>query len=341
MEIENMNTTYKLLWIDDSDDFYESTEELIMDVVNDNNMLPNIQYYVHYQDFEQKELEKFDAVIFNQYDLLIIDYALSGITGDEIIRELRTRNIYTDVVFYSSEFQTMRTEMQHTDHLDGVFFADRDNLTGVVDRVIKKNLRREYDIANIRGLIMDNSSEFDYICRITAVALFDLLKPEKQDEIEKAAREFVAEASQKSSKNFNELGEKHGKAYVKKAIESVEYVMNNKDRYRIMAMILHEFDAGQNVPDDFVDEYTASVITPRNKLAHSKLFYGECKKKLHIAKTHQELKCNQDCKHCTSEYSIDSCEMLRKKLFEYYQIFHKISREVSIQLDEAKQTSGV
>ena len=336
-----MNTTYKLLWIDDSDIFYETTEELIRDVVKDNNMLPDIRYYVHYREFEQKELEKFDAAIFNQYDLLIIDYALSSITGDKIIRELRARNIYTDVVFYSSELQTMRTEMKATDQLDGVFFADRDDLTGVVDRVIKKNLRREYDIANIRGLIMDNSSEFDYICRITAVALFDLLKQEKKDQIERVAREFVSEATRQSSNNFRELEKKHGRTYVKKAIESVEYVMNNKDRYQLMAMILHEFDAGYNIPEGFVDEYTASVIIPRNKLAHSKLFYGECKKKLHIAKTRQELKCNQDCDCCTSEYNIESCEMLRKKLFEYYQMFQEIDRAVSIHLDETKQPLGV
>jgi len=336
-----MNTTYKLLWIDDSDIFYETTEELIKDVVKDNNMLPDIQYYVHYRDFEQKELETFDAVIFNQYDLLIIDYALSSITGDKIIRDLRARNIYTDVVFYSSELQTMRSEMQKTDQLDGVFFADRDDLTGVVDRVIKKNLRREYDIANIRGLIMDNSSEFDYICRITAVAMFDKLDNDKKDKIEQIAREFVDNANQQSSNNFKDLEKKHGKSYVQKAIESVEYVMSNKDRYRLMTIILHEFDDFKNIPEDFADKYNEAVIKPRNKLAHSKLFYGECKKKLHITKTRQVLRCNQDCDHCNSEYSIETCEVLRKKLFEYYQIFQEIDNTASKHFDTVKQPVGV
>ena len=336
-----MNTTYKILWIDDSEDFYESTEELVMDVVNNNNMLTKIQYYVHYKDFKQKELDKFDAVVFNQYDQIIIDYALSGITGDQIIRELRARNIYTDVVFYSSEFDKMREEMKGTDQLDGVFFADRNELTTVVDRVIKKNLRREYDIANIRGLIMDNSSEFDYICRITAVALFDLLNDDKKREIEEKAREFVGEAKQQSEGNFSELEKKLGRTYVRKAIESVEYVMSNKDRYQLMAMILREFDFAQDIPEDLVEQYNTNVIKPRNKLAHSKLFYGECMKKLHIAKKRQKLKCNEDCEHCTSEYSIESCELLRKRLFEYYQIFQKIDDRVSAYLEKNKQLQGV
>lgn len=336
-----MNTTYKILWIDDSEDFYESTEELIMDVVNDNNMLPKIQYYVHYEEFKQEELDKFDAVVFNQYDQIVIDYALSGITGDQIIRDLRARNIYTDVVFYSSEYDTMRQEMKKTDQLDGVFFADRNDLTVIVDRVIKKNLRREYDIANIRGLIMDNSSEFDYICRITSVALFDLLDDDKKREIEENARSFVGEAKRQSEDNFSELEKKHGKTYVRKAIESVEYVMSNKDRYQLMAMILHEFDFAQDVPKNLAEQYDADVIKPRNKLAHSKLFYGECMKKLHIAKKRQKLKCNEDCEHCTSAYSVESCEVLRKRLFEYYLLFQEIDRTVSLHLDNIKPLQGV
>ena len=109
-----MNTTYKMLWIDDSEGFYESTEELLVDTVRANYMVPEIKYYVHYQDFQREELEGFDAEIFNQYDQLIIDYALSGITGDEIIRALREKRIYTDVVFYSSEFEAMQQEMRNT-----------------------------------------------------------------------------------------------------------------------------------------------------------------------------------------------------------------------------------
>lgn len=336
-----MNTVYKILWIDDSEDFLESTEELIMDVVNENNMLPEIQPYVDYEEFKEKELDKFDADVFNQYDQIVVDYALSGITGDRIIRDIRARNIYTDIVFYSSEFDKMRQEMKKTEQLDGVFFADRSNLTAIIDRVIKKNLRREYDISNIRGLIMDNSSEFDYICRTTAVALFELLCDDKKEKIEKSAREFVADAKQRSEGNFSVLEKKTGTSYVKKAIENVEYVMSNKARYQLMAMILREFDFAQDVPVDLADQYDVEVIQPRNKLAHSKLFYGECMKKLHISKRRQILKCNEDCEHCKSAYSIDTCEELRNRLFYYYQLFQNINKRVSEYLETNKQLQGV
>ena len=41
--------------------------------------------------------------------------------------------------------------------------------------------------------------------------------------------------------------------------------------------------------EDFAEQYDADVIKPRNKLAHSKLFYGECMRKLHITKKRQKL----------------------------------------------------
>jgi len=171
--------------------------------------------------------------------------------------------------------------------------------------------------------------------------MFDKLDNDKKDKIEQIAREFVDNANQQSSNNFKDLEKKHGKSYVQKAIESVEYVMSNKDRYRLMTIILHEFDDFKNIPEDFADKYNEAVIKPRNKLAHSKLFYGECKKKLHITKTRQVLRCNQDCDHCNSEYSIETCEVLRKKLFEYYQIFQEIDNTASKHFDTVKQPVGV
>ena len=44
---------------------------------------------------------------FNLYDQILVDFALSGSTGDEIIREIRGRKIFTDIVFYSSNYQSM------------------------------------------------------------------------------------------------------------------------------------------------------------------------------------------------------------------------------------------
>jgi len=325
-----MNIGYKILWIEDSETYYESTVGIIKDLVRRNNMIPEIKYYEHYQEFQETELDKFDHNIFNLYDQLIIDYALSGEgkTGDTIIRDLRKKRIFTDIIFYSSNFEIMQTELRNESQLDGVFFADRNDLTMAVDNVIKKNLKREYNIANIRGLIMDSTSDFDYVCRITTLTMFNKLSPDSQEMVVQKAREYMSAAQDRLTGNFSAISKKAGYGLIEKAINSVDYVMENNNRYKLMSIILKEFDFNIGSGEEFSEEYRSKIITPRNELAHNKLFYGECKKKIQIAKKRQALVCNKDCENCTGKYDIDSCEKLRKLLFEYYQIFSSINDEV-------------
>lgn len=327
-----MNTQFRILWIDDSFDYYESTEELIQAQVLSNNMIPSIHFFDDYEEFRRKELDNFEEEIFNRYDLLIIDYALSDITGIEIIQELRKKQIYTDIVFYSSELPKMRDEVKRGDLLDGIFFADRKDLTSAVNNVIRKNMRREYSIANIRGLIMDSTSEFDYICRITATDLFSKLSEEDQKDVETQLREFVEAASRRSTKTFEGLDRKKGQRYVSTAMNSTDYVMSNVDRYSILNLILQRSGLFTYVPEDLDKCYDVDVIKARNKLAHSMLFYGECQKKLHITKVRQELKCDMKCDDCKAEYDLEACELLRKKLFDYYRLFAKIDKQTSAYL---------
>ena len=193
-----MNTTYRLLWIDDDDDYIVSAIELIEGAVREHKMFPTIKTYSVFSEYQKCELENFDIDVFNLYDLIIVDYALSDTTGDKLIRDLREHNIFTDIVFYSSNYKAMQDEVKKGDQLDGVFFARREDLTSVIDKVIKKNLKREYSISNIRGLIMDSTSEFDFICRTTTLALYEKLSEEKKQSIETKAKEFVLGAKKKS-----------------------------------------------------------------------------------------------------------------------------------------------
>lgn len=327
-----MNTRYNILWIDDSLDYIELTQELIDGTVRQNNMVPQMKIYNLYEEYQKEELEGFDADIFNLYDQIIIDYALSGTTGDIIIRDLRNRNIFTDIVFYSSNYETMKEELKTGDQLDGVFFSSRENLTSTIDKVIKKNLKREYSIANIRGLIMDSTSDFDYICRTTTLALFEKLPEEKKQYVIEKAKEYVLCAEKNSNRNFNDLRKKDGVKFLKAAMESVEYVLNNKDRYSIMSLVVREFDFNPAFGENFADKYKNELISPRNDLAHNKLFYGACQKKIHIAKRKQPMKCDNNCEECVSKYSIEKCEELRELMFNYHILLNELSDEVDRKL---------
>lgn len=328
-----MNINYSLLWIDDSDDFVDATRGSIERTVRENYMVPRTKTYQFFDKFKEGELDHFDLDVFNLYDIILVDYALSGVTGDEIIREIRSRNIFTDIVFYSSNYVKMKREIKEKDHLEGVFLAERENLSVAVNKIIKKNLKREYSVPNVRGIIMDGTSEFDFICRTVSLALFDKLTPEKQQDVFQKVVLFVDNAAQKSNGNFSALSSlvsrNKYREYIKEALFSVDYVMDNKDRYELLSLIVKEFELGEKFGGSFAQEYYDSLIKPRNDLAHNKLYYGECKKKLHIAKKREQSACNKDCEKCSSKYDIAKCEEIRKKIYEYYLLFSDVNNKIN------------
>lgn len=321
--------TYKILWIDDAEDYVDSTKELVVQAIQNRFMDADIESYSDYDEFKSEKLENFDATSFDFYDLILMDFALSGTTGDAVIRELRSKEIYTDIVFYSSDKENMESSLKNSDQLNGVFLADRANLLEIIGRVVQKNLKREYRKSNIRGLIMDSTSEFDYICQSTTIALFEKLSSEQQDVIVRKAKEYVESAASKSGQNFEGLNKKVGKSFIKNAIQSVEYVMDNKDRYALMGLIVKFFDDGPIAQEDFSQKYSDELIKPRNKLAHAKLVYGKCHQKLHPIKNRSIPSCDGKCDSCSNEYDMEKCESLRAAIYNYYKVFQNIEKKTN------------
>ena len=316
-----MDMIYKILWIDDTEDYVESAKELVIEAIEKHYMDADIECYSDYDEFKNERLKDFDATSFDLYDLILMDFALSGTTGDNVIREIRSKEIYTDIIFYSSDFGKMESDLEGSRQLDGVFLAKREDLLTIISRVVQKNLKREYRISNIRGLIMDSTSEFDYICQSATIALFEKLDAKQKDIVVRKAEEYVKEAASKSGKNFEELSKKKDSAFIKNAIQSVEYVMDNKDRYALMGLVMKSFDDGPIAQDDFSLKYSEELIKPRNKLAHAKLVYGECHQKLRPIKNRKNLSCGRRCENCSSEYDVKKCESLRSIIYKYYKLF--------------------
>lgn len=325
-----MNIQYKILWIDDDPEYVESARAHVEKIVRDNKMEPVIKIYNEYETYRREEMEKFDVDVFNLYDQIVIDYALSGTTGDKIIKDLRSKDIYTDIVFYSSNYREMSEELRKSEMLDGIFWADRQDVNSTIYNVIKKNLRREFSIANIRGLIMDSTSEFDYICRTTTMALFDSLSEEMQKEVVEKAKTYASQAEQFSNETFSKLKAADGKKFIKEVMTSVDYVMANKDRYALMSMVVESVYADSGFNDSFAEQYASDLIKPRNDLAHSKLYYGACKRKLHISKKLEKHECNRKCDECKSKYGVEQCELIRQKIYEYYQMFEELNSRVCV-----------
>jgi len=246
---------------------------------------------------------------------------LSGVSGKKIINDIRSRDIFTDIIFYSSDYESMIESLRSREPLNGVYFERREDLTSAIHSVIKKNLKREYSISNIRGLLMDSTSEFDFVSRVITLEQFKKLQPDKQNEIVEQAKQFVNKAKKKSDDSFSALDKNMSYAkYMKSVLNSVNYVIDNADRYALLLQVFAS--ANQHELNEFdINEYDNTLIRPRNKLAHNKIYLGHCRRKLFIAKKRDSLECDKICVNCSSKYSLEDFEIIRRDIYKYHKIF--------------------
>jgi len=93
-----MTLDYKILWIDDREEFFRNHKDYIEDYLEDLGFNAQITTYQSFTEFEEKEEEATHQKI---YDLFLIDLNLDhGKTGDELIQKIRGNRILTDIIFW-------------------------------------------------------------------------------------------------------------------------------------------------------------------------------------------------------------------------------------------------
>jgi DNA-binding response OmpR family regulator len=151
-----MKLEYKILWFEDEDTWYQS-------------ILPFISRHLNQNGFELEPIRRknghdLHTLIQNQdFDLILMDYNLSGIQGEELIESIRDNQLYTDIIFYSQTGAQAVRNIAKDKGLDGVFCSGRDNMEFVdkVKKVIQTTIRKVQDVNNLRGLVMAETSELD------------------------------------------------------------------------------------------------------------------------------------------------------------------------------------
>ena len=153
-----MNTIFKILWFEDEQTWYNMEKLRVEGILNTHYLIPEIVRKSG-DDFNIDELTG------NDFDLILMDFKLADeVTGDTIVAALRESSILTDILFYSSEEDAMlaaiRTKMPP---IDGVYLTKRDYaiFAEKVGKVIEKIVKRSEDIVNLRGFVLDNTSDFE------------------------------------------------------------------------------------------------------------------------------------------------------------------------------------
>lgn len=147
-----MKTDFSILWVDDNREFVESLTGPLTTWMAEHGFALVVCAHKGElgieADLKTKEIE-----------LIVLDYKLRGSKrGDEIIRDIRAKNYYHDIVFYSGG--PIPGEV-FAAPLDGVFVAEKNDAKEIIKALISLRLRRASDLATFRGWFVADSIELE------------------------------------------------------------------------------------------------------------------------------------------------------------------------------------
>lgn len=157
-----MNLNYRIVWVDDTQGWVQSVEPYITEHLKENGYEPKIDFFENGADLENKCAE-------TDLDLLIIDYHLPGENGDELISKVRRSGSFTEIVFYSQSWPSVKDFSA----MDGVFRCERDDAVDRIKSVIDLTLHKLKDLGVIRGLIVTEAIDLEIKIEEMIVLMFE------------------------------------------------------------------------------------------------------------------------------------------------------------------------
>jgi CheY-like chemotaxis protein len=148
-----MKTDFAILWIDDNPQFVDSLRPPLEKWMEDHGF----GLIVHHR---KSEAGIFDDLEKREIELIVLDYKLPKKKGDELIGEIRSKNFYQDIIFYS-QFGIPNDIFNIPP--DGVFFVDKGDAKDRIKDLIGLKIKRASDLATLRGWIVADAIELETI----------------------------------------------------------------------------------------------------------------------------------------------------------------------------------
>jgi DNA-binding NarL/FixJ family response regulator len=145
-----MKLKYKILWFEDSDSAYGTLKNYVEDYLKGHEFVPEIYRFSNDDDGINTILAKAD------FDLILMDFNLDGVRGDEVIENIRNQELLTEVVFYSSTSTREIRKSIADKGIDGVYCTSREivEFEEKVIKVINNTIKKVQDVNNMRGLVI-------------------------------------------------------------------------------------------------------------------------------------------------------------------------------------------
>ena len=152
-----MKLNYYILWVEDDDSWFKTTSELFSETINDYGFNPIIERRKTFDDVKNNLINNG----LKKFDIFLIDFKLrNSKDGDSIVNYVRNNNIYTDIIFYSSDKQSIIDSIK--EHLfEGVYHSDRKEIEDKFEKVFETTIKKIEEINSMRGLVVGETSELD------------------------------------------------------------------------------------------------------------------------------------------------------------------------------------
>lgn len=270
-----MRIKYRILWVDDRKEEFErlSYDKRIVEYVR------NLFFEPHLTFCETVEEAK-DIISHNHFDVIFSDYNIndgsSGEQGDGFISYIRSRNVNTEVLFYSAmkELPTLKLNRIVFFSLAGLQDGYR-KLLEQMEGLIYLTTEKLHDLTALRGLVMAETSELDKKMEDICLCCFVQNKTDKSDAIFEEILVGLETDYLNNLKKSNNCDKKcthkiRNKSSVEEIITNLAF--DSARKARAIKKIMEEsnyplLNHGINI--DFYEAYLKDIIGTRNLLAHS------------------------------------------------------------------------
>lgn len=264
-----MNTFFKILWFEDEVTWFNMERLRINSILQEHYLIPEI-VRKDGDDFDISELTG------NDYDLIIMDYKLAEeTTGDTVVTAIRENNILTDILFYSSEEHNMLTAISKgMPPIDGVYLTKRDyNLfTQKAENLINKIVKRSEDIVNLRGFVMDGSSDFEVRIQEILNIVWNKFTEEEKGILEEAVQRTIKRNEDRDQKTKKKVLEVN--PTFPAAVNNIHFFSHSDRLYlleKAIKILLDNYSLSEEEEfSSFKAYYEKEISNYRNALGHRK-----------------------------------------------------------------------
>lgn len=308
-----MRINYNILWFENDRTSYETKKESVKEILEEFCFnFPEPRY--------EADGNHIDDIDFSKYDLIIADMNLdSNQKAMKLLDKIRQKDIFTEVLFYSSSGEDeVRMELSKY-KIDGAYCSGREStdFNDKVKAVIETLIKKTQNLTTLRGLVMAEVSELDLKMK-KIIETFCVKCPSKEkdlinyivNKIEKRTKDaLIANTELECKKNCSHIWKNKNK--ISEIIEDQSF--DSYAKARLIDYIMKQ----NNKNAQFLENYNKRVIENRNQLAHCISENIDGKEVLKTAKGDKE-------------FTEEDFKIIRKDILEYEKMFDSMLNETTI-----------